>query len=214
MSSRAVNLSPFHGRQPGPVKRRRRRWEDRPRGAEVSLKDELSLAHTLALFLTNTVFLLFAALTHTSAQASLLPSLFTPNFSRQFAFFCSFFFSLSLTLVYHRSRWGKPPGVREESGGAYRSQGALLWDYEGRGLEAPKSHPSFPLIWKKDRQEVPWEKRKKKYRRITEIKGNRVKIRSVCVCVCVRNTMGKRQSVRDKAYYGVFGKTSEWPIKI
>lgn len=200
MSSRAVNLSPFHGRQPGPVKRRRR-WEDRPRGAEVSLKDELSLTHTLALFLTNTVCLPFAVLTHTSAQASLPPSLFTPNFSRQFGFFCSFF-SLLLTLAYHRSRWGRPPGVREESWGAYRSQGAWLWDYEGRGLEAPKSHPSFPLIWKKDGQEVPWEKRKKKYRRITEIKGNRVKIRSVCVyvCMCVCNTMGKRQSVRHKAY--------------
>lgn len=152
MSSRAVNLSPFHGRQPGPVKRRwrRRRWEDRPRGAEVSLKDELSLTHTLALFLTNTVCLLFAVLTHTSAQASLPPSLFTPNFSRQFAFFCSFF-SLLLTLAYHCSRWGRPPGVQEESWGAYRSQGAWLWDYEGRGLEAPKSHPSFPLIWKKGR---------------------------------------------------------------
>lgn len=161
MSSRAVNLSPFHGRQPGPVKRRRQRWEDRPRGAEVSLKDELSLTHTLALFLTNTVCLLFAVLTHTSAQASLPPSLFTPNFSRQFAFFCSFF-SLLLTLAYHRSQWGRPPGVREESWGAYRSQGAWLWDYEGRGLEAPKSHPSFPLIWKKDGQEVPWEKRNKK----------------------------------------------------
>lgn len=50
ISSRAVNFLPFHGRQPGPVKRRHCRWEDRPRGAEVSLKDELSLTHTLALF--------------------------------------------------------------------------------------------------------------------------------------------------------------------
>lgn len=205
MSSRAVNLSPFHGRQPGPVKRRRRRWEDRPRGAEVSLKDELSLTHTLALFLTNTVCLPFAVLTHTSAQASLPPSLFTPNFSRQFAFFCSFF-SLLLTLVYHRSRWGRPPGVREESWGAYRSQGAWLWDYEGRGLEAPKSHPSFPLIWKKDRQEVPWEKRKKKYRRITEIKGTVLRS-GVCVCVCVSATQWEKDRVWEiKCIRGCLGR--------
>lgn len=65
----------------------------------MSLKDKLSLTHTLALFLTNTVCLPFAVLTHTSAQASLPPSLFTPNFSRQFAFFCSFFSTFAHTRV-------------------------------------------------------------------------------------------------------------------
>lgn len=93
-SSRAVNFLPFHGRQPGPVKRRRCRREDRPRGAEVSLKDELSLTHTLALFLTSALSschphtLFHSPLTHTLPSSSPL----TPNF-------CSFPFTHSTAIL-------------------------------------------------------------------------------------------------------------------
>lgn len=83
-SCRAVNLLPFHGRQPGPVKRR----EERPRGAEVSLKDEPSLTHTHTCSFQHTLSLLLLSLCHSHTHTS--SSHLTPNFSHQFFSFCSF----------------------------------------------------------------------------------------------------------------------------
>lgn len=156
---RAVNFLPFHGRQPGPVKRRRRRREERPRGAEVSLKDELSLTHTHLLFFSPTHSFSPSSFTHTLSLPSL--SRLTPNFSSQFVSFCSFTFTHTHTHSHAiLPDEGRPPGV-PESGGAYVSQGALLWDYEGRGLGAQSPILHF-LSFRKGRAGNSLGKKEKK----------------------------------------------------
>ena len=121
--------------------------------------------HTLALFLTNTLssLSLFLSFTHTlfRTHISFLPS----SSHTQFPLFCSFTFTHTHTHTDTHSHAilpdeGRPPGV-PESGGAYISQGALLWDCEGHGLGSPKSHPSFPLISERTSRNFPGKKGKK-----------------------------------------------------
>lgn len=99
----------------------------------MSLKDELSLTHTLALFLHNTQLLsfhsLFLSLSHT--HISFLVSPHTQFHSSVFLFLLFSFH----TLTGRCCRRGRPPGV-PESGGAYISQGTLLWDCKGCDLGA------------------------------------------------------------------------------
>lgn len=146
----AVNFLPFHGRQPGPVKRRGERREDRPPGAEVSLKDKLSLTHTLALFLTNTQFLsfrsLFLSFSHTSFPSPRTQFLLSLSFSGAL-----FLLHALRQAIFPCGGWGGVRGVAAcpEVRRRLHIPGSLAVGIRGSWHRSPKSQPSFPLISKR-----------------------------------------------------------------
>lgn len=147
----------------------------------MSLKDELSLTHTLALFLTNTVSLcpLFALFTHTlpplSSHSVFLPN--TPTPLLPLFPFCSFFL-LSQPHMPSFPDEGDPPRcprVRRR----LHIPGSLAVGLRGSRPPSSKSHPSFRE--RTGRKFPRKERRGGKNQRITQIKDNRVKIKRECV---------------------------------
>lgn len=135
---------------PPPPRRKTPGGRGEPEGRAVPRTHTCSFSHQHSLISLS----LFLSFTHTLSHTHFLRPLVV-----------SHPISSSLLFYFHTHTHshailpdeGRPPGV-PKSGGAYISQGALLWDCEGHGLGSPKSHPSFPLISERTSGKFPGKK--------------------------------------------------------
>lgn len=135
---------------PPPPRRKTPGGRGEPEGRAVPRTHTCSFSHQHTLISLS----LFLSFTHTLSHTHFLRPLVV-----------SHPISSSLLFYFHTHTHshailpdeGRPPGV-PKSGGAYISQGALLWDCEGHGLGSPKSHPSFPLISERTSGKLPGKK--------------------------------------------------------
>lgn len=160
ISATAVNFLPFHGHQPGPVKRCC--WEERPRGEGGRGEPEgRAVPHTQTCSFShqNTVSLLPLSLFVIITHKHFLPPLSSHPISLvTFSLFAPF---LSYTLTHaavaseedHMVSW-----VRRR----LHIPGNLAVGLQGLWPRSSKSHPSFPLISERTSGKFPENERKKK----------------------------------------------------
>lgn len=130
-----------------------------------------AVPHTHLLFLTQNLSVV--ALTHT--HTSFLPSLHTQFLN--FSLFLLFSFLTRITFLPMRETPCRCPRVRRR----LRIPGCLATGTARVEAWKPKV-PSFISSRFGERTSGKFLGKKKIYQRITEIKGNQVEIRSVCVC--------------------------------
>lgn len=137
---------------PPPPRRKTPGGRGEPEGRAVPRTHTCSFSHQHTLISLS----LFLSFTHTLSHTHFLRPLVVshPISSSLLFYFHTHTHTHSHAILPDE---GRPPGV-PESGGAYISQGALLWDCEGHGLGSPKSHPSFPLISERTSGKFPGKK--------------------------------------------------------